>query len=207
MKLTSETKLFIGIFALTGILITLAMIIMTKPPKPIAKEALILPTTYTKGNKDASVWLVEFSDFECPACKAFSSVIGDLIKKYPDKLLVAYRYFPLEMHPQAIPAAIAAESAGQQGKFWEMEQLLFINQEDLHGGLYENFALQLGLNMTLFKAAITDLKTKQIITNDIQYGNSIGIDATPTFFLNGVKLTLSAPSDLVKEVEKAIIGK
>jgi len=204
MKLTSETKLFIGIFAFTAIIIAIAMVIMTRPAKPIAKENLILPTTYTKGAKDASVWLVEFSDFQCPACKVFSSVVSDLSKKYPDKLLVAYRYFPLDSHPQSIPAAIAAEAAGIQGKFWEMEQLLFASQERFSDTLYPELATQLGLDMNVFKESFIDPKTKQVITNDRSYGISIGINATPTFFLNGIKLNLLNPADLTREVEKLI---
>lgn len=205
MKLTSETKLFIGIFAFTAIIITIAMVIMTRPAKPIAKGLLILPTTYTKGPKDAPVWLVEFSDFQCPACKAFSGTVADLIKKYPDRLLIAYRYFPLDLHPQSVPAAIAAESAGKQGKFWEMEQLLFANQDRFSDTLYTELAAQLGLDMNAFTASIQDPATKQAVTNDTTYGNSIGISATPTFFLNGVKLSLLAPADLTKEVEKVIL--
>lgn len=204
MKLTSETKLFIGIFAFTAVIIAIAMIIMTRPAKPIVKEELILPTTYTKGPKDAPTWLVEFSDFQCPACKAFSGVVADLMKKYPDKLLVAYRYFPLDIHPQSVPAALAAESAGKQGKFWEMEALLFANQDSFSDALYPQLANQLGLDMTAFAASLQNPATKQIITNDTNYGNSIGVSATPTFFLNGVKLNLLAPADLTREVEKVI---
>lgn len=207
MKLTSETKLFIGIFAFTAIIIVIAMVIMTRPARPIAKENLILPTTYTKGPKDAPVWLVEFSDFQCPACKAFSGAVTDLAKKYPDKLLIAYRYFPLDGHPQSVPSAIAAEAAGKQGKFWEMEQLLFANQERFSDTLYTELATQLGLDVNTFKESLDDPKIKQAIANDATYGNSIGINATPTFFLNGVKLNLLTPADLVKEVEKAINGK
>ncbi len=88
-----------------------------------------------------------------------------------------------------------------------MEALLFANQEDLHSALYENFAVQLGLDTTLFKVSLIDPNTKQLITNDISYGTSIGINATPTFFLNGVKLSLLTPADLTKAVEKAINGK
>lgn len=204
MKLTSETKLFIGIFAFTAIVITLAMSVMTKPARPIAKEELILPTTYTKGPKDAPVWLVEFSDFQCPACKVFSGVVSDLSKKYPDKLLVAYRYFPLNIHPQAVPSALAAEAAGKQGKFWEMETLLFASQDRFSDALYNELATQLGLDMDAFQESVTSPTTKQLITNDTAYGNSIGINATPTFFLNGVKLNLYTPADLTKEVEKII---
>jgi len=205
MKLSSETKLFIGIFVFTAFIIALAMIIMTRPAKPIAKDQLILPTTYTKGLKDAPVWLVEFSDFQCLACKAFSAVVRDLVNKYPDKLLVAYRYFPLDIHPQAIPSAIAAEAAGKQEKFWEMEQLLFANQDRFSDTLYTELAAQLGLDMNAFTTSIQDPATKQIVTNDTTYGNSIGISATPTFFLNGVKLSLFTPADLTKEVEKIIL--
>lgn len=204
MKLTSETKLFIGIFAFTIVIITVAMVVMTRPVKPLTKEALILPSTNTKGPKDAPVWLVEFSDFQCPACKAFSGIVADLRNKYPDKLLVAYRHFPLDIHPQAIPSAIVAEAAGKQGKFWEMEKLLFANQERLSETLYTELATQLGLDMNVFNESMTNPNTKQVVINDVGYGNSIGINATPTFFLNGVKLNLLAPADLINEVEKLI---
>jgi protein-disulfide isomerase len=204
MNLSSETKLFIGIFAVTAAIIAIAMVIMTKPAKPIAKEALILPTTYTNGPNTASVWLVEFSDFQCPACKAFSGVVSDLSKKYPDALLIAYRYFPLEIHTQSTPAALAAVAAGKQGKFWDMEALLFANQETLSAAIYPQLASQLGLDLTAFSASMQDPATKQLVLNDLAYGNTIGINATPTFFLNGVKLNLLAPADLTKEVEKLI---
>jgi len=208
VKLTSETKLFIGIFAFTILIITVAMVIMTRPTKPLTKEELILPTTNTKGQKDAPVWLVEFSDFQCPACKAFSGVVADLISKYPDKLLIAYRYFPLDIHPQAIPSAIAAEAAGKQGKFWEMEQLLFANQERLNEAPYKDFANALGLNLDRFENDLFNPEAnaiiKKLVMADVSYGNSIGINATPTFFLNGVKLNLLAPADLTKEVENII---
>lgn len=204
MKLTSETKLFIGIFAFTAIIIAITMVIMTRPSKPLPQDELILSTTHTKGPKDAPFWLIEFSDFQCPACKAFSGVVADLSKKYPEKLLIAYRYFPLDSHPQSIPSALAAESAGIQGKFWEMEQRLFINQNRFNESLYNELATQLGLDMNTFKESLADPKTKQLITNDINYGNSIGINATPTFFLNGVKLNLLTPDDLTHEVEKTI---
>lgn len=207
MKLTSETKLFIGIFAFTAIVITLAMSVMTKPAKPIAKEELILETTYTKGPKDAPVWLVEFSDFQCPACKLFSGIVSDLSKKYPDKLLIAYRYFPLDSHPQSVPSALAAEAAGKQGKFWEMEQLLFENQINFAPALYASLAAQLKLDMDMYTTTVNDPKTKELIASDLAYGNTIGINATPTFFLNGVKLNLYTPADLTKEVEKIINGK
>ena len=85
-----------------------------------------------------------------------------------------------------------------------MEQLLFANQESFAPSLYPELATQLGFDMDAFTASVNDPSTKQLITNDTNYGNSIGINATPTFFLNGVKLNLLTPSDLVNEVEKTI---
>lgn len=204
MKLTGETKLFLGISVFTALLVAGAALVMTRPVKPRAKEELILPTTYTNGLKDASVWLVEFSDFQCPACKAFSSAVSDLVKQYPDTLLVAYRYFPLDNHPESIPSALAAESAGKQGKFWEMEQVLFANQERLSDSTYRELATLLGLDMQEFARDLTDPAVRQKVLADLAYGQSVGVNATPTFFLNGIKLNSLSPADFIKEVEKAL---
>lgn len=204
MKLTTETKLFIGIFGVTAALVGIAMFFMTRPAKPVAKETLILPTTQTKGPVNAPVWLVEFSDFQCPACQAFSGTVAALAAKYPNDLLIAYRYFPLDIHAQAKPAAFAAEAAAKQGKFWEMESLLFANQDTLSLEKYQELATGLGLDMTKFNQAYDDTAVHQTIQTDVDAGNALGINATPTFYLNGQKLTLTSLADLTDAVDQAV---
>jgi protein-disulfide isomerase len=204
MSLTSETKLFIGVFGFTALLIVIALVIFSRPPKPLAREELIPSDSQATGSAQAGTWLVEFSDFQCPACKVFSGEVANLINKYPDKLLVVYRHFPLPQHPESRNAAMAAEAAGVQGKFWEMEKLLFNSQSELSSDKYASLAAALNLDTNLFARSLTDRKLADKIQADVDYGNRIGIDSTPTFYLNGIKLSLGNPSDLAREVEKAI---
>jgi len=205
MKLSSETKLFIGIFAVTAIFITIAMIIMTKPVKPLTKEVVLQNATHTLGPKDAPVWLVEFSDFQCPACGQFYPTVKQLTEKYTDSLLFVYRNYPLPSHEMAIPAARAAEAAGKQGKYWEMHDALFVGQTYLSDAFIASEAARLGLTMETFNNDMQSPSIQAIIDADTKVGDIIGINATPTFYLNGKKLNLQTVNDLKIEVEKAMI--
>jgi protein-disulfide isomerase len=204
MHLTSETKLFIGVIIGTIVLIIGAIVIFSRPVKPLEKADLIPTTAPVKGNQNAPHFLVEFSDFQCPACKAFSSSVKTLSTKYPDKLLIAYRYFPLPQHAYAKKSAYAAESAHAQGKFWEIEELLFENQESLSDELVASLAAQLKLDIPAFQKSLTNQKVIDLVQSDLDYGNRIGIDATPTFYLDGIKLSLLDPQDLISQVENAL---
>lgn len=204
MKFTSETKLFLGIILLTVGIIMGAGILFSIPPKPIPKSELISPHTNITGNPSAKTWLVEFSDFQCPACKAFAGTVDTLSKKFPGDLSIAYRHFPLPQHQQAREAAIVAEAAERQGKFWDMAHLLFANQETLSDASYASFASTLNLDPVRFAADRKSASIAAHIDEDITYGTTLGIDATPTFFLNGVKLTVAIPSDLEKAVTDTV---
>jgi len=204
MKLTSESKFFIGIIALTVLIILGAVMLLSQPQKPIAKELLIPASAPVRGKKDAKTWLVEFSDFQCPACKAFAATVDGLAAQNPDTLYVAYRHFPLSQHPLAQKAAIAAEAAGLQGKFWDMDKLLFANQDTLSDAKFTELAKSINLDMAVFASASSDPKTLEKITADVAYGNSLRLNATPTFFLNGVKLEVESPDELKKKVENAL---
>jgi len=201
MKLTSETKLFLGIFAITGIILTIAILIMTKPEKPIAREVLTANAIHTLGPKDAKVWLVEFSDFQCPACGQFYPAVKQLTEKYKDSLFFVYRNEPLPIHAMALPAARAAEAAGLQGKYWEMHDALFTGQAQLSDAFIASKAAELGLTMQTFTTDTQSSAVQKIIDTDVSLGDSIGINATPTFYLNGIKLQLNTVNDLVTAVE------
>jgi len=201
MTFPSESKLFLGMFLATAAIVGIAVFAFSRPAKPLAKDVLILSTTNTRGPQDAPVWLVEFSCFLCPACKIFSEAIDEIAAKYPDKLLITYRYFPLPQHTEAIPAAIVAEAAAIQGKFWEMERALFDNQSSLSATLYPQLAASIGLDMEAFEKARKDPVIKSRINADKQAGATLRIRATPTFFLNGRMLTVASPDDLIEEVE------
>ncbi|MBP9814190.1 thioredoxin domain-containing protein [Candidatus Woesebacteria bacterium] len=205
-NLTSESKFFLSIFLGSALLLVGAAFVLSRPtPKVvIPKETLIPNNAHTIGSSSASAYLVEFSDFECPACGTFEPTVKSLTTKYADRLLFSYRHFPLPQHIEGQPAAMAAEAAGQQGKFWEMHTLLFKNQKSLSSTIYTELAKELNLDLKAFEKDRKDSSLSAIISADTDSGTSIGVNATPTFFLNGVKLELADPSELVRAVENAL---
>jgi protein-disulfide isomerase len=204
MKLTGESKVLLSIVGVTVVIIAIAALVMTKPAPVLTKADLIPAGAYIKGNPDASVYLVEFSDYQCPACLAVKPVLDAVLKAHESNLLFVYRNFPLDQHPLSHPAARAAEAAGKQGKYWEMHDLLFANQEKLSEELFPQLAQQLGLDMTVFAKDYNDPAVAAKIQSDVTDGNRIGISATPTFFLNGKKLELTNFNDLKTAVDQAV---
>lgn len=204
MKLTSETKLFIGIIAFTALIIAIAMVVMTRPAKPIAKDVLLQNAAHTLGPKDAPVWLVEFSDYQCPACGQFYPAVRALTEKYKDSLLFVYRNYPLPSHTMAIPAARAAEAAALQGRYWEMHDALFVGQQELSDAFIASEAARIGLRMEAFTQDMKSSAVQSVIDADTAVGNTLRISATPTFYLNGEKLNLTTVNDLTTAVERAL---
>jgi len=203
MKLTSESKFFAGIVLGTFIIIIAAVTLLSQPAKPIERDTLITPTTHATGNKDAAVWLVEFSDFDCLACKIFSPTVEQLIADHKETLLFAHRHFPLSQHLFALPAAVAAESAGRQDKFWEMWKLLY-NEPSLTESSVSAMVKTLQLDEKQFAFDSADPGIIARIQQDQEFGDSLGITATPTFYLNGVKLEAGTPDALKKAVEEKL---
>ncbi len=207
MKLTGESKILLGILVATVAIVGGAVFFFSKPappPKPLAREELVAPDSFAIGNASASAWLVEFSDFQCPACRAFAPVVDELVRAYPDKLLFVYRHYPLSKHPQAKPAATAAEAAGLQGKFWQMSKLLFENQDGLSANPWGRLADELKLDRVKFDAALTADTLKAKVDRDETAAIRLGLPGTPSFFLNGVRLTVASPGELKKAVEEVI---
>ncbi|MDZ4243931.1 MAG: thioredoxin domain-containing protein [Candidatus Doudnabacteria bacterium] len=146
------------------------------------------------GNSEAAVTLVEYADFQCPACGAYYPWIKNLEQDFPDKLAVVFRHFPLSaIHFNALPAARAAESAGQQGKFWEMHDMIFENQQEWSTSsdiesIFKRYAEQLGANVEQFLIDYNGKSFDAKIKNDLKSGEAAGVSGTPTFFLNGAKI-------------------
>lgn len=149
---------------------------------------------WVKGPANAKVTIVEYSDFQCPACAAYAPVLEQLLTEFPNDVRVVYRHYPLPYHRQAEEAAIFAESAGRQGKFWEMNAMLFAGQTDwaekpTARTIFLGYAGTLGLDMARLE---TDLADKTLITkiaDQKRGGTASGVDATPSFFINGEKIT------------------
>ena len=145
---------------------------------------------WTKGNPDAPVKIIEFADFECPACATVNPIVQQVVAENQDKVYYSYRNYPLPSHINSKIAAQAAEASGLQSKYWEMTDLLFKKQNDWITStnpkdLFTSYGQELGLDIEKFKS---DLETSIAVVNqDYADGNKIGIQATPTFFINGEK--------------------
>ncbi|MBS1796648.1 MAG: thioredoxin domain-containing protein [Acidobacteria bacterium] len=158
---------------------------------------------YQTGNPDAKYKIEVFVDFQCPTCAVFGQKLNALKAKYPNDISIVFRNFPLAIpaHDKARAAAKAAEAAGQQGKFWEMYDLLLRHQKRWSRSnsadvIFNAYAKKLGLDVEAFKR---DLESEEVVVRidrDIQRGRSLNINATPTVLLNGNKLTFEEALDL-----------
>ncbi|KNX35884.1 DsbA family protein [Luteipulveratus halotolerans] len=159
---------------------------------------------------DGKVTLVEFLDFECESCRAAYPFVEQLRKDYAGKVTFVMRYFPIPAHKNAMNAAVAVEAASQQRKLEPMYQKMYETQaqwgekQESKAPLFRTFAEQLGLNMTAYDKAVADPKTKQRVERDRQDGLELGVEGTPTFFLNGKLLQPSSLEDFRASVDDAV---
>ena len=137
------------------------------------------------GNPRAPVTVVVFADFECPHCKAEAPIIREVIKANQPKVKMVYKHFPLSGHPRAVPAAIAAEAGLEQGKFWEMHDLIFANQTKLTDQDLEKYAQQAGLDIAKYRAFVAKANASETVDKDRADGEKIGIGGTPAVYVNG----------------------
>lgn len=156
---------------------------MSKLKLPVSK------TDHQRGNRQAEIVLVEYGDFECPYCRNAHPLVKRLLEEKGDELNFVFRNFPLrEIHPHAYVSALAAEAAGMQGKFWEMHDLIFENQDRLSQGFLLLLAKELGLNLRQFASDSGGNDVESKIETDWEGGIRSGVNGTPTFFLNGSPL-------------------
>jgi protein-disulfide isomerase len=148
---------------------------------------LVSARDHIAGDEDAPVTLVEYGDYQCPYCGEAHSVIKRLQKPLGKRLRFVFRNFPLtQAHPYAMMAAETAEAAALQGKFWQMHDFIFENQESLEPETLPAWANQLGLDMKKFATAIKERSVVKRIDEDRASGLESGVNGTPTFFINGV---------------------
>ncbi|MEO5318863.1 thioredoxin domain-containing protein [Arthrobacter sp. CC3] len=154
--------------------------------------------------------LVEFLDFECEACRAAVPLVEELKKEFGDQVTFVNRYFPLPSHKNSGQAALAVEAAAQQGKYEQMYAKMFETQpqwgekQDFQNALFRTFAEELGLDMEKYDAAMAAEETKERIRKDIADGKALGVSGTPTFFLNGEKLTLNTEAEFRQKLADAV---
>ncbi|MCO6430334.1 MAG: thioredoxin domain-containing protein [Deltaproteobacteria bacterium] len=154
----------------------------------------------TKGPANAAITIIEFSDFQCPFCQRGANVMDEVMKAYPNQVKLVFKNLPLAMHPQATPAAKAALAAGKQGKFWEMHDKLFANQQKLNPQYYEQAAKELGLDVEKFKTDMNDPAIEEQIKADVALAEKHDITGTPGFFVNGVAVKGAYPLQHFKKI-------
>jgi protein-disulfide isomerase len=154
--------------------------------------AQIDSTDHVLGPDHAPVIVIEYGDFECPNCKQAAPAVKLLLERFSQRVRFAYRHFPLEgPHPHALAAAEAAECAGAQGKFWEMHDLLFANQDHLTLKHLHGYAERLQLDMALYTAEMDDHVYLQRVREHMESGRQAHLRATPGFFVNGTVVDVS----------------
>ena len=152
-----------------------------------------------RGNPNALITIVEFSDYECPFCNRVEPTLNQLLRDYPDDLRIVFAHHPLPFHKNAMAAAKAAHAAYKQGKFWEMHERLFENQKNLREEFYIETAKELGLDIEQFKADMNSSETESYIKKCMTDASSHGISGTPSFLINGVQFVGAQPSDNFKK--------
>ena len=178
-------------------------------PQPVTRYKVDEGGNPAVGPKTAPVTIIEFSDYQCPYCIQWDTqVYKRLLQAYPDKIRFVYRDFPLySIHPEAEPAAEAADCAGEQGRYYDYHDKLFSEEVELGSAAYTQYASELGLDMAKFKDCLSSQRYKAEVTADYQYGSNLGVRSTPTFFINGIALIGAQPYETFKQIiDKELSG-
>lgn len=177
------------ILIIIGVIVAVAgFLLLTEPPQTETAEA----SNHTVGNSTTGVTLVEYGDFQCPACASYHPSLKEVKEKYKDHITFQFRHFPLEaIHKNARAGSRAAEAAGLQGMFWEMHDYLYENQSAWQGSndpltVFEGYARSIGIpDIEKFKTDMRGAAVNAVITADLNTGRDLGATATPTFILDG----------------------
>jgi protein-disulfide isomerase len=158
----------------------------------------------TKGAPKASVTIVEFTDFECPSCARQHPILDRIVTEFGDRVRLVVRDFPLSQHANARKAAEAAEAAREQGKYWEYASVLFRNQSALGVDKLRQYATEVGLNRAQFDASLDSGKLAEKVQRDVMDGRKLGINGTPTLYVNGKRISDNSYESVKSAVESAL---
>lgn len=215
--MNKETNILIGAAAV--VILGGAALFMFGNPQPkeagqaVDSQSLVRENNHMTGKKDAKVTIVEFADFQCPGCAYAHPILKQIKETYKDNSEVnfVYRHFPLvTIHKNAMLAAQISEAAGEQGKFWEMHDRIFETQtswaeSDTAELSFLGYASDLGLDVEKIKTALTQATYRDIINTDVQDGEKIGVNSTPTIYVNGIKLEkIPTYEELKQKIEEEL---
>jgi protein-disulfide isomerase len=211
--MSTNLKVTLGVLgAALAVLLLVVVVNLTEPKKSAEATQVVRDNSHRLSTAaDGKVTVVEFLDFECEACLAAYPGVEKLRAEYGDKITYVVRYFPIASHPNAFNAAHAAEAAARQGKFEQMYVKLFDNQnawghtEESRAPVFEQYATELGLDMAKFKADVTSADVAERVKSDSTDGMALGVQGTPTFFINGEKYTEQPTYESLKtSIDKAL---
>jgi protein-disulfide isomerase len=211
----NRVLLWLGVLLVIGLVIFGMAKAIKKQPASIDKNLpvnileSVNSSDWIRGNENATTTLVEYGDFQCPACGVYYPYVKELEQTYGKDAKFIFRNFPLPQHVNARLASRAAEAAGNQGKFWEMHDMLYENQEKWSEKgnaktIFTDYARTLKLDVDQFTKDLESKETGQKIDDDVQSGNKYGVDATPTFYLNNTKLQIRSFAEFKKLIEDEI---
>lgn len=195
--MNSETKLFGGIILATVALIAGAIFFLSGKPSASTvladQKLLVRDDSFKTATGSSKVTLVEFGDYQCPACSLYHPMVKALLEKYKDSLMFVFREYPLPMHQYAPISAAAAVAAGRQGKYWEMHTMLYERQSEWSTGTdarekIVGYAKEIGLSMDQFTRDLDSKEVKDFIDRDVADGEALSVNATPTFYINRKKV-------------------
>jgi len=178
---------------------------LTAPESPVF--TITTDDQPTKGSANASVTIVEFTDFECPSCARQHPVLDRIVSEFGDRVRLVVRDFPLSQHANARKAAEAAEAAREQGKYWEYASVLFRNQSALGVDKLKQYATDLGLDRARFDASLDSAKFADQVQRDMVDGRKLSINGTPTLYINGKRVSDNSYESLKVAIEAALKAK
>ena len=219
ITMSTRTQIWLAVgFAVLITAVTIAATVLSKGQEGkdiLTSTAPVLTVDdWTQGNAQAKVTVTEYGDFQCPACAKYEPIVQKLIAEYGDRILFGFRDFPLyQIHKYASISARAAEAAGQQGKYWEMHDLLYANQtkwsvvgsETEALNLFKTYAQQIGIDPIRFATDVDTAAVHDKINVDVRSANDADVNSTPTFFVNNKKIPNPQSYDEFKSILDAAL--
>lgn len=197
-------------FAAAAIALALvALLVLSGCTASALREGVTKEGRPYRGAEYAKLTIYEYSDFECPYCARARSNVEEVLRAYSGTVRLEYRYFPLFSHPRGYPSALAGACAEQQGKFWQMHDLMFENQNALEDADLEKYAGQAGMDVPAFKKCVASAEAAVKVNADKSQGDALGIQGTPTFFIGQSTVVGAQPVSAFRSVidsELARIG-
>jgi protein-disulfide isomerase len=185
------------------------------PPHEVAAREPIDNRRYTvntkgapvRGDPNAKIAVVEFSDFQCPYCSRSVHTLDQIAQAYGDEVRIVFKHLPLSMHEQSPAAHAAAEAAHRQGKFWQMHDKIFSNQAEMSAEKYREYAREIGLDLKRFDHDVADASVQKRVADDAAEAQQLGVSSTPAFFVNGRYLRGAVPFAEIKALLDQDLGK